>query len=97
LTNLNLTLIDSIVAETGGRGLAVICRSLGIDKPGFVSIFLLSRGARPGDQIVHPRELSFALSSFDRLSINLAQDLLYSWKQDPSYLEKRRDEFVMEG
>ncbi|HEU0118330.1 MAG TPA: DUF2336 domain-containing protein, partial [Alphaproteobacteria bacterium] len=54
LTHLSLTLIDTIVSETGGRGLAVICRSLGIDKPGFVSIFLLSRGSRPGEQIVHP-------------------------------------------
>ena len=97
LTNLELSLIDSIVLETGGRGLAVICRSIGIDKPGFVSIFLLSRGARPGEQIVHPRELSYALASFDRLSVNLAQDLLYSWKQNPSYLTKHDDDVVLEG
>lgn len=98
LTNLSLSLIDTIVSETGGRGLSVICRSLGIDKPGFVSIFLLSRGSRPGDQTVHPRELSYALASFDRLTINLAQDLLHSWKQDPSYLTKHNeDAIVMEG
>lgn len=98
LTSLSLSLIDTIVTETGGRGLAVICRSIGIDKPGFVSIFLLSRGARPGEQIVHPRELSYALSSFDRLSIDLAQDLLHSWKQDPSYLTNTHsDDLVMEG
>jgi len=98
LTHVSVTLVDTIVSETGGRGLAVICRSLGIDKPGFVSIFLLSRGARPGEQIVHPRELSYALASYDRLTIDLAQDLLRSWKQDPAYLVKLRgDDIVMEG
>ena len=61
---------------------------IGIDKPGFVSIFLLSRGARPGEQIVHPRELSNALAAFDRLSAQLAQDLMASWKLDPSYILK---------
>ena len=85
------------LAETGGRGLAVVCRALGIDKAGFVSIFLLSRGARPGDQIVHPRELSYALAAFDRLSINLARDLLRSWRQDPSYLLKPSDDVALEA
>jgi len=98
LTKLSLSLVDTIVSETGGRGLAVICRSIGIDKPGFVSLFLLSRGSRPGDQVVHPRELSYALASFDRLSIDLSQDLLRSWKQDPSYLTRHGNEdVVMEG
>lgn len=98
LTNLSLSLVDTIVTETGGRGLAVICRSIGIDKPGFVSIFLLSRGSRPGEQIVHPRELSYALSSFDRLTVDLAQDLLHSWKHDPTYLTRNASEdVVLEG
>jgi len=98
LANLSLSLIDAIVTETGGRGLAVVCRAIGIDKAGFVSIFLLSRGARPGEQIVHPRELSYALAAFDRLSVGLAQDLLHNWKQDPSYfVNKRKDDVILEG
>jgi uncharacterized protein (DUF2336 family) len=98
LANLSLSLIDSIVTETGGRGLAVVCRAIGIDKAGFVSIFLLSRGARPGEQIVHPRELSYALAAFDRLSVGLAQDLLHNWKQDPSYfVNKKQDDVMLEG
>jgi hypothetical protein len=98
LVHLELSLIDTIVSETGGRGLAVVCRAIGIDKSGFVSIFLLSRGARQGEQIVHPRELSYALAAFDRLSTTLAQDLLRSWKEDPSYLTKRHeDELALEA
>lgn len=91
LSHLNVPLIDLIVNETGGRGLAVVCRAIGIDKNDFVSIFLISRGARPGEQIVHPRELSFALAAFDRMTTNLAQDLLMMWKKDPSYLLDRQN------
>lgn len=98
LTNLDLTLIDSIVLETGGRGLAVICRALGVDKAGFVSFFLLSRGAREGDHVVHPRELSYALAAYDKLSVNLAYDLLRSWQQNPGYLlSKQVEDLVLEA
>jgi hypothetical protein len=98
LTKLDLPLIDSIVAETGGRTLAVVCRALGVDKAGFVSFFLLSRAARDGDHTVHPRELSFALSAFDKLSVNLAFDLLRTWQQNPGYLlSKQNDDLVLEA
>ena len=97
LTGLDITLIDAIVGGEGGRELAVVCRALGIDKPGFVSIFLLSRGARADDQVVHPRELSLALVAFDRLSTNLAHDLLRSWKLNPSYLLKDNSDVVLEA
>jgi hypothetical protein len=92
MVNLDTALINIIVSGTGGRMLAVVCRALGIDKSGFVSIFLLSRGSRPGEQIVHPRELSHALAAFDRLSVPMAQDLLHNWKEDPSYLLQRRSD-----
>ncbi|MBV8548560.1 MAG: DUF2336 domain-containing protein [Alphaproteobacteria bacterium] len=91
LSHLDLPMVDAIVNETGGRSLAVLCRGIGIDKSGFVSIFLLSRGSRPGEQIVHPRELSFAMAAFDRMSTNLAQDLLMTWKKNPSFLLNRQE------
>ena len=97
LTGLDVPLVDAVVAETGGRWLAVVCRALGIDKAGFVSLFLLARGARAGDQIVHPRELSYALAAYDRLTVNLAKDLLASWKRDPSYLLKPNDDVALEA
>jgi hypothetical protein len=46
---------------------------------------------------VHPRELSYALAAFDRLSVNLAKDLLASWKKDPSYLLKPNDDIALEA
>ena len=96
LAHLNLALVDTIMSETGGRGLASICSAIGIDKAGFVSLFLLSRGGRPGDQIVHPRELSHALATFDRLSPAIAKDLLYSWSSNPEYFHKHAQETIAE-
>jgi uncharacterized protein (DUF2336 family) len=98
LTNLDLSLIDVIIAETGGRGLAVICRALGVDKAGFVSFFLLSRAAREDDHVVHPRELSFALAAYDKLSVNLAYDLLRSWQKNPGFLlSKQASDLILEA
>lgn len=89
LTNLGLDLIDMVVTELGGRSLAVACRAIGMEKPQFVSLFLLSRGARVNEQIVHPRELNQALLAFDRLTPPVARQLLDNWRRDPSYLVNR--------
>lgn len=96
LADLPVSTVDLVVSGTGGRALAVVSRALGIDKPSFVSIFLLARGARPGEQIVHPRELSHALAAFDRLTVRLAQDLMRSWREDPSYLAQKQDDLTLE-
>jgi len=91
LSQLDVTLIDCIVDENGGRMLAALCRSLNIDKASFVSIFLLSRGARADEQIVHPRELSRALAAYDRVPVNVAQDMVTSWRTNPGYVLHRAD------
>ena len=97
MAHLSVSLVDTIMLESGGRGLASICRAIGLDKAGFVSLFLLSRGGRPGDQIVHPRELSNALATFDRLSPAIAKDLLYSWSSNPEYFIKHSQEENTQG
>jgi uncharacterized protein (DUF2336 family) len=96
LAGLPLSLIDTIMEEVGGRGLASICRSIGVEKAGFVSLFLLSRGGRPGDQIVHPREMCYALETFDRMTPAIARDLLHSWTVDPSYFASHGAEALLE-
>lgn len=93
IIHLPTALTDIIVTEMGGRSLAVVCRAMLIDKAQFVSLFLLSRGARGGEQIVHPRELNNALLAFDRITPAVSQQLLDTWRQDPSYmLDKARQQ-----
>ena len=96
MAHLSLSLVDTITGISGGRGLVSICRAIGIDKAGFVSLFLLSRGGRPGDQIVHPRELSQALATFDRMSPATAKDLLHSWSINPEFIARHSEEAVRE-
>lgn len=67
-----------------GEMLAAACRAAGIDKGHFASIFLLSRGARPGEQIVDPRELSRILAFFDRISPQAARALVKSRQPPPA-------------
>lgn len=58
LSNLDLAYVDMINSSAAnGRMMVVLCRALGIEKGNFVSIFLMSRGARSDEQIVHPREI----------------------------------------
>ena len=88
-TGLDINLVEMMIAEDGGRSVSVLCRSIDIDKASFVSIFLLSRGARTGEQIVNPKELSSALQAFDKLAASTAKGLIEGWKKDPSYLLSR--------
>lgn len=89
LTGLDLPVIEAVVAEEGGRSFAALCRAIGIERQDFVPLFLISRGARLDDQIVHPRELSRALAAFDRVSPLVAKQLLQTWCRDPAYLLDR--------
>ena len=86
LTGLRTTLVRRFIFEQGGEGLAIACKAVGIDKPDFASIFLLSRSARPGEKIVDPNELSRAIDFFDRVRPETAQKVLRRWHLDPDFL-----------
>jgi hypothetical protein len=86
VTALRPQLIRRFIFEPGGQGLAIACRAIDIDKADFASIFLLSRGARPGDKIVDPSELGDALGFFDRIKTDTAQKVLTRWRIDPDFL-----------
>lgn len=88
-TNMECELVEMIVSEDGGRSMSVLCRAIEVDKPSFVSMFLLSRGCRPGEQIVNPKELSQALAAFDKVDVATSRQLIDGWRRDPSYLLNR--------
>ncbi len=87
LCRLRRALVKRIVFEPGGQGLAVIARAIGISKPDFASIFLLSRSARPGDKVVDPGELSRVLAFYDRVQPTGATRLIERMRLDPEYLQ----------
>ena len=86
LTGLRHNLVRRLMFEPGGEGLAIACKAIGMAKPDFGSLFLLSRSARPGDKVVDPREVSRVMTFFDRLRLDTAIKVVGRWKLDPNYL-----------
>ena len=76
--------------EPGGEALAIVCRAIGIDKPDFATIFMLSRKAHSGDRVTNPRELSKVLEFFDRLKPDIARKVLSRWQRSSEYLNALR-------
>lgn len=80
---LPLPVVRRIITEPGGEPLAVACRAQRIEKGHFASIFLLSRAARPGEQVVDPRELSRVLAFFDKVMPAMAEAAAEAWRRQP--------------
>jgi len=80
------TLIRRLIFEPGGEGLAIACKAIGMTKPDFGSLFLLSRSARPGDKSVDPKEVTRVMTFFDRIQGDTAKKVVSRWKLDPNYL-----------
>lgn len=90
LTGLRGTLVRRILYEPGGEALAIACKSVDIQKNEFASIFLLSRKARPGENIVDPKELARVIAFYDRIKRDAALAVLKRWQRDPRYLDAQR-------
>ncbi len=86
LSELDPAVVRRSIFEPGGEGLAIACKAVGMGKPDFTSIFLLSRSARPGDKVVDPSELSAVISLFDRITAESAKKVLRQWRLDPDFL-----------
>ena len=86
VTGLRTNLVRRLIYEPGGEGLAIACKAIGMNKPDFGSLFLLSRAARPGDKTVDPTEVTRVMKFYDRVRADTAKKVLDRWKLDPDYL-----------
>lgn len=80
VSNVRTPRLQRLLYDSGGEGVAVVCRALDFSKTNFATIFMLSRG-----RIMHARELSHATKVFDALGLESAQDILRRWKRTPDY------------
>jgi uncharacterized protein (DUF2336 family) len=87
MTEIDIDAVDTIVNAHEPRLMVAIAKALDIDKGSFVSLFLMSRGGRKDEQVVHPRELSAAMETFDKLSTKDAKAMAYSWRLNPTILK----------
>jgi uncharacterized protein (DUF2336 family) len=77
--------LQHVLYETGGKGLAVVCKALDVDKASFTPIYLLSRRGERGEQVVEPRTLATVVSFFTRVQPADAREVLRSWQRDNAY------------
>ena len=77
--------LQHVLYETGGKGLAVVCKALEVDKATFTPIYLLSRRGESGEQVVPPKALSAVMAFFDSVRPNDAREVLRSWQRDNAY------------
>jgi uncharacterized protein (DUF2336 family) len=85
-TGIRLQLVQRMLFEPGGEGLAIACKGSGIDKSTFASIYVLTRKARGRDSVNHLADMAGILGLFDRIKEEAAGMLLKKWQRDPNFL-----------
>lgn len=82
LCRLDLRMARRVIFEPGGEPLAVACKSIGMDRSSFVTIFLLTRKSQ--EKVMPGDKLSSTLAFYDSLSRELAAGMLAYWRADNS-------------
>jgi len=71
--------VTVMIKGEAGKSFAVACRSIGMMKSEFASIYLLTQGLRTYDRIVDQKELAEALKTYDRLKDADVQRIRKEW------------------
>ena len=86
LTRLRTPLIRRLLFETGGEGLALACKAIGISEPTYAEIFILFRQGRLGDKSVKEDELTEAMQFYEEVKKEDAEAILRTWRRNEGYL-----------
>jgi uncharacterized protein (DUF2336 family) len=87
-TGLRRTLITRFLLEASGEGLAIICKSLGIEQSQFMEIFKLTSKARSTRGAPTPSEAASDL--YAKMSRETAEKVVRHWHRDSEYLNAIR-------
>jgi uncharacterized protein (DUF2336 family) len=91
LTGLRERLVKRLVFEPGGEGLAIACKSAGLGKAIFASVFTLTRKARPGADKATRRDIRQVLNLYDHMTEDSAQHVVRRWQRNVGYLAAIRE------
>ncbi len=80
------TLVQRMLFEPGGEGLAIACRALLFTREDFSVIFLLSRQAHPNNTRNMRAAHAQVMEMFDRIQPEDCQRVLKRWQRDQDYL-----------
>ncbi|MBL6946178.1 MAG: DUF2336 domain-containing protein [Rhodospirillales bacterium] len=91
MTKLSEKLVMRMLFEPGGEGLAIACKSIGLEKMVFTAIFSLSRKARPNLRETLQRDLRRSLGLYDQMTEEAAKKVLRLWQRNTEYLTAIRE------
>lgn len=89
-TGLRRRLLQRLLYEPGGEGLAIVCRAIDLDPKMFKEVLTLTRRARIGLDENNIDECAFASMFYDQIEIDSAQAILSRWRRNPDYLDLLR-------
>jgi uncharacterized protein (DUF2336 family) len=85
MVKLDPSIIKRSMFDAGGESLAIICRTVGMDRNTFASLYLLARqGSGP---VTAPKQLQDLLKFFDALTPEQARGAVRYWRMDSEYLK----------
>jgi uncharacterized protein (DUF2336 family) len=75
-TGLSYDTMATILRQPSGQGLAVTCRAFDIGKQDFISLYLLSNRLRNGGKMVDLKDITRAISYYDRIQPAVARGII---------------------
>ena len=89
-TGLRRRLLQRLLYEPGGEGLANVCRAINLEPKIFKEVLKLARRVRIGLDDDNIDECAFASMFYDQIGIDSAQAMLSRWRRNPDYLDLLR-------
>ena len=96
-TGLRRYLVQRLIYEPGGEGLAIACRALEVPVEDFTMLHALCQKARPERNQVYPVGRAQASSFYEQIQPNAAQKVLDRWRRHPDYLDLLRQVDALTG
>lgn len=85
-SNVPEKLIARMLFETGGEGLAITCKGIGLTLADFSTIFAMSRKARPTGLVNFHQQHQAAREFYSKLTDEAASEVIKQWRRNPDYL-----------
>ncbi|MCZ6589785.1 MAG: DUF2336 domain-containing protein [Alphaproteobacteria bacterium] len=89
-TGLRRNLLQRLLYEPGGEGLAIVCRAINLDPDVFKEVLTFTRKARVGLDENNIDECAYAVVFYDQIEVDTAKAMLSHWRRNPDYLDLLR-------
>lgn len=96
-TGLRRYLVQRLIYEPGGEGLAIACRALDLPAEEFTLLHALCQKARPEKNQVYPVGRAQVASFYEQIQPVAARKVLDRWRRHPDYLDLLRQVEALAG